>query len=308
MKDEDCEDRAQEQLASLKRDMRKTMEDATVRAMHKVMAEFEAKSDERLMENAQGELKRINLVQTGVGIGKPAQEPITGGDERRHIICLCPDCTKPAQPQQSPVKVGRITDNIKGMVLRQEIMLYTEDYLPIGTALYTSPPAQRPHECSRSHPHENMDAMCELRTEIARLTNENARLKARQHDPVGYLYQGISHHTQGKKQFSEKQVINLEGRWWQLVGPVYTSPPASKPLSDYINRAGINANDSPITVVEKLERAIKATNQETQRTWQGLTDEEFLDIARTFGAQPWPPGSCVAFGQMVEAKLKEKNA
>ena len=39
-------------------------------------------------------------------------------------------------------------------------------------------PAQLTHECSRSHPHENMDAMCELRTEIARLTNENARLKA----------------------------------------------------------------------------------------------------------------------------------
>ncbi len=33
--------------------------------------------------------------------------------------------------------------------------------------------------CTRSHPHENMDAMCELRTEIARLTNENARLKER---------------------------------------------------------------------------------------------------------------------------------
>ena len=75
MKDKDCEDRAQAQLASLKRDMRKTMEDATVRAMHKVMAEFEAKSDERLMENAQGELERIKLVQTGVGIGKPEQEP-----------------------------------------------------------------------------------------------------------------------------------------------------------------------------------------------------------------------------------------
>jgi hypothetical protein len=25
------------------------------------------------------------------------QEPLTGGDERRHIICLCPDCTKPAR-------------------------------------------------------------------------------------------------------------------------------------------------------------------------------------------------------------------
>lgn len=50
------------------------------------------------------------------------------------------DQEQPAQPQQEPVKVGRITDNIKGMVLRQEVMLYTDDYLPIGAALYTSPP------------------------------------------------------------------------------------------------------------------------------------------------------------------------
>jgi ubiquinone biosynthesis protein UbiJ len=33
------------------------------------------------------------------------------------------------------------------------------------------------NNCSRSHPHENMDEMCELRTEIARLTNELAQLK-----------------------------------------------------------------------------------------------------------------------------------
>jgi hypothetical protein len=38
-------------------------------------------------------------------------------------------------------------------------------------------PAQPEPDCTRSHPHENMDAMCKLRTEIARLTNENARLK-----------------------------------------------------------------------------------------------------------------------------------
>lgn len=44
-------------------------------------------------------------------------------------------------------------------------------------------PASKPNDCARSHPHENMDAMCELRTEIARLTNENARLKAEQ-EPV----------------------------------------------------------------------------------------------------------------------------
>ena len=38
-----------------------------------------------------------------------------------------------------------------------------------------------------------------------------------------------------------------------------------------------------------------------------LTDEEILDMARTFGAQPWPPGSCVAFARAIEAKLKENT-
>ena len=39
------------------------------------------------------------------------------------------------------------------------------------------------HQCTRSHPHENMDEMCELRTEIARLTNELAQVK--RHEWVG---------------------------------------------------------------------------------------------------------------------------
>lgn len=51
MTDENYESHAQAHLASLKRDMRVSLEDAVVRAMHKVMAEFEAKSDERLMED-----------------------------------------------------------------------------------------------------------------------------------------------------------------------------------------------------------------------------------------------------------------
>jgi hypothetical protein len=32
--------------------------------------------------------------------------------------------------------------------------------------------------CTRSHPHEAMSSECELRTEIARLTNSGARIKA----------------------------------------------------------------------------------------------------------------------------------
>lgn len=152
-------DRAQAHLASLKRDMRKTLEDAVVRAAHKVMAEFEAKSDDRLMEDwgpgphevhslpARGpEQKPVALpekiyefvptpepakwhhpecegeciacliervVQEAYGsqglsylqrhlTSPPAQqEPLTGGDERRHIICLCPDCIK--TPQRKPL-------------------------------------------------------------------------------------------------------------------------------------------------------------------------------------------------------------
>lgn len=35
-----------------------------------------------------------------------------------------------------------------------------------------------PRPCSRSHPHEEMTPMCELRTEIARLTNALARAEA----------------------------------------------------------------------------------------------------------------------------------
>lgn len=35
-----------------------------------------------------------------------------------------------------------------------------------------------PQECCRSHPHEKMTPMCELRTEIARLTNALARAEA----------------------------------------------------------------------------------------------------------------------------------
>ena len=205
MTDENYEASAQAHLASLKRDMRVSLEDAAVRAMHKVMAEFEAKSDERLMEDwgpgphevhslpsreADQPAQRCPLCnyQHGHAIGcknnpvdialnkmaenarelgldyehpaqkpvalpekiyefvptpEPAkwhhpecegeciacliervvqeaygsqglsylqrhltsppaqQEPLTGGDERRHIICLCPDCIK--TPQRKPL-------------------------------------------------------------------------------------------------------------------------------------------------------------------------------------------------------------
>lgn len=50
-------------------------------------------------------------------------------------------------------------------------------YRPLYAAL-SAAPAPQAQECTRSHPHELMDGCCELRTELARLTNENAILKA----------------------------------------------------------------------------------------------------------------------------------
>jgi hypothetical protein len=60
--------------------------------------------------------------------------------------------------------------------------------------------AQPAPNCTRSHPHENMDAMCELRTEIARLTNENARLKAQPAPVQPKPWVGL---TQEDKEFIE---------------------------------------------------------------------------------------------------------
>ena len=39
--------------------------------------------------------------------------------------------------------------------------------------------------------------------------------------------------------------------------PLYTAPTPRKPLTDYINAAGINGADSPHMVVEKLQSAIE---------------------------------------------------
>lgn len=53
------------------------------------------------------DLMREALAQERSSDEQPAQqEPLTGGDERRHIICLCPDCIK--TPQRKPLSNGEI--------------------------------------------------------------------------------------------------------------------------------------------------------------------------------------------------------
>lgn len=84
--------------------------------------------------------------------------------------------------------------------------------------------AQQAQECTRSHPHELMSPMCGLRTEIARLTNENERLKrAQQAQPVHQFrrqlcadwYDGHPDHEDGGGPY-ETRIL-------------YATPPAPQP-------------------------------------------------------------------------------
>ena len=56
----------------------------------------------------------------------------------------------------------------------REIALYER---PTAPAVPQGEPVAQVTECTRSHPHELMSPECKLRTEIARLTHENERLK-----------------------------------------------------------------------------------------------------------------------------------
>lgn len=162
MTDENYEASAQAHLASLKRDMRVSLEDAAVRAMHKVMAEFEAKSDQRLMEmpekfagfdvvvDASLPPGTMKFEQPAPKIEANRPEPLTGGDERRHIICLCPDCTKPAQPQQELVgcipshwvdKAKQIAD---GPIAYPNAERAQQAIALIKILLKSTPPARKP--------------------------------------------------------------------------------------------------------------------------------------------------------------------
>jgi hypothetical protein len=119
------------------------------------------------------------------------------------------------------------------------------------------------HECSRSHPHENMDSMCELRTENARLTNENARLKKAlaqpEQEPVAWLVQYKDRHEfvwGAKPEFRGDTVFGLE--------PLYTAPPKREwvgltdeekhYLNDVLNLQGRFA------IIEVIEAKLKEKN------------------------------------------------
>jgi hypothetical protein len=107
MTDDDYDALSQKQLASIKRDMRISLEDAAVRATHKVMAEEET-SAQRMKEEwlfpgavvpvdmdttlaLVTEIKRLINVIGGMALAQPAQEPVAWMDRDGDIYKELPN-------------------------------------------------------------------------------------------------------------------------------------------------------------------------------------------------------------------------
>ena len=140
-------DRAQAHLASLKRDMRKTLEDAVVRAAHKVMAEFEAKSDERLMEDWGPGPHEVHSL--------PAREPDQPAQEPKRWAVFCGSCRKEWSVSYPHPGKSICADCDDKLAERKPFAWADTDdvcadtafrWVEIGdhkTPVYTSPPPQR---------------------------------------------------------------------------------------------------------------------------------------------------------------------
>ena len=175
--------------------------------------------------------------------------------------------------------------------------------------------------CTRSHPHENMNSMCELRTEIARLRNENERVHVENRrlidrietidvppaapvqEPVAWMYEVNGAHT-CLDLFEPPADAYDEG----TLHPLYTTPPAA-PVQDSTCNETLRAQGKayPRTCRKcGLGPCIGAPKQPpaAQRQWVGLSEQELKAIwydAETGGAM------LLRFAEAIEAKLKAKN-
>ena len=145
--------------------------------------------------------------------------------------------------------------------------------------------AQPEHGCTRSHPHEEISKECELRTEIARLTNCLSRVNAQAEHFEREWYLRGDEIERLKAQPEQEPVATVESvatvvsesgnqevtmSWWhEPVLPVgtklYTTPPQRKPLTrGQIREIEVDVSLNPsfdyITPAEQLCRAIEAAH------------------------------------------------
>lgn len=112
-------------------------------------------------------------------------------------------------------------------------------------------------DCSRSHPHENMSPMCELRTEIARLTNELAHTKAQ----LAAAQQGVQPVAWAAVYFGGKRA-----------GKIYTTLETEQQCLDYI--AQVHQSNDSITLTAKPVYTHPTTQGLDVQTLEALEEAE----------------------------------
>jgi hypothetical protein len=197
-------DRAQAHLASLKRDMRKTLEDAVVRAAHKVMAEFEAKSDERLMEDwGPGPHEVHSLPARG-----PEQKPVAL-PEKIYEFVPTPEPAKWHHPECEGECIACLIERVVQEAYGSQGLSYLQRHL-------TSSPAQQ----------EPVGMTLDASAPLVMVPHPAFQQPAQQ-EPFGWVVE----HKHGGKCFSQ----TMAGVYTDTavkITTVYTSPQAREPLNE----------------------------------------------------------------------------
>ena len=237
MTEENYEARAQAHLASLKRDMKASMEDAVVRAMHKVMAEFEAKSDERLMEDwGPGPHEHHSLPARGTE-QKPVALP-----EKIYEFVPTPEPAKWHHPECEGECIACLIERVVQEAYGSQGLSYLQRHLtsspaqqePVGMTLDASAPLvmvphpafQQPQmqpcagrNCGSTNP--NLHS-----AECFEDYEKSTGLEPAQQEPVAW--------------YRDEDGIRIyyESKVWDDATPLYTSPPAQQEPAGSVYRYG----------------------------------------------------------------------
>jgi hypothetical protein len=250
--------------------------------------QYNATSDHCLMENAQGDLERVKLVQTGVGIGKPEQEPVAWMNKHgacvsavfKEVDATAGEYTTPlytAPPQRQPEPV--IDSETVSLEVAIEVVLRNKPTFETiaglckmaveADRLAQQAEQEKQREKSRSIAQMDTDKLLEIAKECGATTLRKINLGV------------IQFYTHELHKFAEK-----------IQSSPLCAPPPRQP--------------EPVIDKSAAIRIATVLGWTPPRQWVGLTDEEIKTIEETTtcaGNESWLRN----LTKNIEAKLKEKN-
>ena len=284
MTDDDYDALSQKKLASIKRDMRESLENAAIRATHKVMAEFEAKSDERLMEPPPefiDALKYDVARRDSEFFTHCVDQPYDWSDwvcpDPKSYLMKCCDCGLVHEAQFGVVRYKSDTD-------REDCDMVDDPNLQ---AVFRMRRSEQWSPADMAHRAGGLTMEQPARQVVDSNEKAGAYMEAR-------LWEFIDMAAAWPK-------ASPDPRTWDHVMVYAPKPAQQEPVAVVSGYYGGQCVILPIDPARIFNsNTALYTSPPAQRTWVDLTDEEFqwvYDHGRT------PAGMM----EMVEAKLKEKN-